>query len=211
MAPAVRGVTGHLPRRFASLVSGRWVLAFVGYPRRPRVRKAQVGSFGTKVVGPIPATPTAASLSKCYLEERCAPKSSRGSSSAYGDGSGSSGPVDEPLEPANHVQVVGRGEPGEDVEDVRVRPHENTGLARLHTAVDDLRGLVGVCHRDRRELLDHLLARGATSFGVFLKAYVSHDVRVDPARMDIDRGHPGATQLVAQRIGEARTANFAAQ
>src|SRR6476619_3480632 len=84
--------------------------------------------------------PDSTTLSKCYLQGRCAPKSSRGSASAYGDGSGSSGPVDEPLEPANHVQVVGRGEPSEDVEDMRVRPHENTGLARLHTAVDDLRG-----------------------------------------------------------------------
>src|SRR6478672_13739903 len=104
MAPAVRGVTGHLTSRFASLVFRAMGACLRGLPSPSwatlgglESANAQVGSFGTEVVGPIPATPTAASLSKCYVEERCAPKSSRGSSSAYGDGSGSSGPVDEPL------------------------------------------------------------------------------------------------------------------
>ena len=50
---------------------------FTAGPTQLAPANAQVGSFGTKVVGPIPASPTAASLSKCYLEERCAPKSSR--------------------------------------------------------------------------------------------------------------------------------------
>ena len=66
------------------------------------------------------------------------------------DGSGPTCLVDRRLESLDDLEIVGRGYPGEDVEEVRIRADEDAGLARLDTPVNDLRGLVRRRHRGRR-------------------------------------------------------------
>ena len=69
--------------------------------------------------------------------------------------------------------------------------------------MDDLGGLVGLSHRDVRELLGHLFLRAASALGILAEPAVAHDVGVDAARVHVDGGDAGAAQLLAKRVREA--------
>ena len=98
--------------------------------------------------------------------------------------------------------------PREGVEQVRVGSDEDPCLALLDTAMDDLGGLVGLGHRDRRELLGHLVLGAAAALGILAEPGVAHDVGVDAAGVHVDGGDAGAAQLLAQRVGEAADSEF---
>ena len=62
------------------------------------------------------------------------------------------------------LDVSGRGDPTEKIEESGIGPHQDAGLAGLDTSVDDLRGLVGRGRCDRFELGGQLFS--ARSVGV---------------------------------------------
>ena len=110
--------------------------------------------------------------------------------------------------PPQQVVVARRRQAAERVEQIGVGADEDARLALLHSAVDDLGGLVRLRHGDGGELLHHLFLAAAAALGILAPPGVAHDVGVDAARMDVDGGHAGAAQLLAKRVGEAADSEF---
>src|SRR6478735_2535967 len=103
------------------------------------------------------------------------------------------------LEASQQVVIARRREAAERIEQIGVWADEDARLALLHSAVDDLGGLDRLRQGDGSELLHHLFLTAAEALGILAPSRVSHDVGVDAARMDVDGGHPGAAQLLANR------------
>jgi hypothetical protein len=98
---------------------------------------------------------------------------------------------------------VGGGDPGERVEQVRVRADQDAGLPAVDPGVDDRRGLLRRCHRHGLELRGQLLVGASAPFGVPAHPGVAGDVRGDAARVHGHRADAGAAQFLPQRLGEA--------
>jgi len=97
---------------------------------------------------------------------------------------------------------VRRSEPRKGVEHVGVGADEDSRLAGLHAAMDDLGRLVGLSHRDGGELLGHLFLRAAAALGILAEPAVAHDVRVDAAGVHVDGRNAGAAQFLPKGVRE---------
>ena len=95
------------------------------------------------------------------------------------------------------------GEACEKIEDVRVRPDEDSGLPGVDARVDDLGRPLRRRARERVELVGHLLVCAVQASRVSVHAGAARDVRLDATGMHGDRAHARPGELVAERLGEA--------